>query len=320
MSKNRTQKTGNNQGDKNNKINGELKDFLVSPDDNSFGFPRSVIDYPFTTKITKKIYHSEKIATIFFNFDPKGYPVNVLPGQFLMIWVPEIDEIPISVSYINKGAELGITVKDVGEATHNLLQLKEGDYIGARGPYGTPFIFRGGYSVIIGGGIGIAPLRELIRSVGKHNQDKMFVILGAKTKEELIYLDELEKYLKGDVLKICTDDGTYGEKAFTTDIFNENLSELERRAGGFSNISVYACGPEIMLKKLFNICEEEDINFQASLERMMRCGFGICGLCVLDPLGLKVCKDGPVFSGDILRKVTDFGNYTRAADGKRKEI
>ena len=72
-----------------------------------------------------------------------------------------------------------------------------------------------------------------------------------------------------------------------------------------------------MMKKVFDICEKNGIEVQASLERMMRCGFGLCGLCVLDPLGIKVCQNGPIFTSDILRKTDDFGNYIRDFSGEK---
>jgi len=85
----------------------------------------------------------------------------------------------------------------------------------------------------------------------------------------------------------------------------------------FTKLIVYSCGPELMLYKLFQICEKHDIEFYASLERIMRCGCGLCGLCAIDPTGLLVCKDGPIFSRDLLRKMEDFGKFTRDITGKK---
>ena len=78
-----------------------------------------------------------------------------------------------------------------------------------------------------------------------------------------------------------------------------------------SNTIVYTCGPEIMMYNVFQICEKYNIELQASLERIMRCGCGICGLCAIDPLGLLVCKDGPVFNINTLKDMDDFGKYMR---------
>jgi len=83
---------------------------------------------------------------------------------------------------------------------------------------------------------------------------------------------------------------------------------------------VYACGPEIMIYKVFQICENYNIELKASLERIMRCGCGLCGLCSIDPLGLLVCKDGPVFSSKDLRRMEDFGKYRRDFTGKKIPI
>ena len=75
-----------------------------------------------------------------------------------------------------------------------------------------------------------------------------------------------------------------------------------------------------MKYKIFQICQEYDIEFYASLERIMRCGCGLCGLCALDPLGLLVCKDGPIFDKDSLKQIEDFGKYKRDFTGKKVKI
>jgi len=100
---------------------------------------------------------------------------------------------------------------------------------------------------------------------------------------------------------------------------------LENKINGytkndFSNLIVYACGPEKMNYKIFQICEKHNIELQASLERIMRCGCGLCGLCSIDPLGLLVCKDGPIFSSKDLRRMEDFGKYRRNFTGKKSLI
>ena len=136
-------------------------------------------------------------------------------------------------------------------------------------------------------------------------------------KNELLYVDELSSILKEHQLIICTDDGSFGYKGFTVGYFQENLHNLIKKAKKKENISVYTCGPEIMMKKIFDICENNNIYVQASLERMMRCGFGLCGLCVLDPIGVKVCQDGPVFDNEYLRKIIDFGIFERSISGEK---
>ena len=85
-------------------------------------------------------------------------------------------------------------------------------------------------------------------------------------------------------------------------------------------ITVYACGPEKMLYSLFTLSEKMGVRLQASLERWMRCAFGVCGLCALEPTGLLVCKDGPIFDNEILRQVEEFGKTHRDMSGKKFTI
>jgi len=98
-------------------------------------------------------------------------------------------------------------------------------------------------------------------------------------------------------------------------IFKEMLGTFNKK--DISNLTVYSCGPELMLYEIFKICKESNIEFYASLERIMRCGCGLCGLCALDPLGLLVCKDGPIFKLETLEKIQDFGKYQRDFTGKK---
>ena len=140
--------------------------------------------------------------------------------------------------------------------------------------------------------------------------------MGAKTSEELVYLNEFDK-IPDFRYAVCTDDGSTGYNGFTTKYFEENIESILKMVDKPSNVVVFTCGPEIMMKKIFEICEKHEIRMQASLERMMRCGFGLCGLCVLDPLGIKVCQDGPVFHSEILRKTDDFGKFKRTFSGEK---
>ncbi|MFC2174262.1 dihydroorotate dehydrogenase electron transfer subunit [archaeon] len=220
-----------------------------------------------------------------------------VPGQFIMVWVPGVDEIPISLSAPNQ-----ITVKRVGDATNALLNLKKGDFIGVRGPYGNGFAIEGHRVLLVGGGVGIAPMKALA-----HSGEKDFTsIIGAQDKTELFY----KKYFPG--LHVCTDDGSEGEKAFTTVVAERLLKEQEFDA-------VAACGPEIMLKFLFKICEEANVPVYFSMERWMKCGFGVCGHCSVDPTGWRVCKEGPVADSKILRD-SEFFNYKRDQAGREVKL
>jgi dihydroorotate dehydrogenase electron transfer subunit len=240
------------------------------------------------------------------------------PGQFAMIWAPGVDEIPMSISDCDKNGNWSITVRNIGECTNAIFNLKQGDLVGVRGPLGNWFEFPKEKSknlILIGGGIGMAPLRFLSQELYKH-KISFILIQGAKVKSELIFKTQFQMLKKNSSdIFFCTEDGSYGTKGVTTLAFERILETYSKRL--FSNAIVYTCGPEQMIYKIFQICEKYNIELQASLERIMRCGCGLCGLCVLDPLGLLVCKDGPIFKLEALKKIQDFGKYTRDFTGRK---
>jgi len=250
-------------------------------------------------KIEKVIIHDSHHKTLFFSCEKCRLAE---PGQFAMIWIPSIDEIPMSLSHI--GEMQAITVKKVGEATHALYEMEEGDRIGIRGPYGKGFTEKGGKALFVAGGIGIAPLLPLIK---KYKGEK-HVILAARTKSMLLFENELAKIAR---LHIATDDGSHGFKGFATDLMKKLIDEQEFDI-------VYTCGPEIMMKKVFDICKKNGMDMQASLERYMKCGIGICDSCSIN--GYRVCKDGPVFDFATISKMPDFGKWKRNEAGKKITI
>ncbi len=273
-----------------------------------------------TVKIQKIIEECKDVKTVYFNIkENDNRDINPpKPGQFVMIWVPGVDEIPMSISDCDNNGNWAITVKKIGECTDSLSKLKIGDYIGVRGPLGNHFNLPTNNSkkvFLIGGGIGMAPLKFLSTQLSLNNI-KHTIIEGVKIKEEIIFKNAFLE-LATEVY-YCTDDGSYGIKGFSSDIFKKMLTDYSKKV--LSNIIVYSCGPEIMLYKLSQICQESNIEFFASLERIMRCGCGICGLCALDPLGLLVCKDGPVFDLQTLKKIQDFGKYQRDFTGQKINI
>ncbi|MFX0021342.1 MAG: dihydroorotate dehydrogenase electron transfer subunit [Candidatus Hermodarchaeota archaeon] len=273
-----------------------------------------------TVRIQKIIDECKDIKTLYFSIKEHDNLIDITPkpGQFVMIWVPGVDEIPMSISGCDDDGNWAITVKNVGECTKAIYNLKIGDYIGVRGPLGNFFkvptdnlktVF------LIGGGIGMVPLKFLSVELG-YNQIKHTIIEGVKVKDELIFEDVFNELASETFY--CTDDGSFGIKGVSSDIFKEMLKDYSKK--DLSNIIVYSCGPEIMLYKLSKICDENNIEFYASLERIMRCGCGLCGLCALDPLGLLVCKDGPVFDLKTLKKIQDFGKFQRDFTGKKINI
>jgi dihydroorotate dehydrogenase electron transfer subunit len=221
------------------------------------------------------------------------------PGQFVMVWVPGVDEIPMALS-----GEDTISVQEVGDATKAMFRLEKGDLLGIRGPFGNGFSVEGRV-LAVAGGIGAAPLLPLAM------QGKVEVFLqGAATGKELPFRKALARAAD---LRVATDDGSGGHNGFVTDL----LGEVNLRDYG----SVCVCGPEPMMRTALRILDEAGIadRGQFSLHRYMKCGVGLCGSCAIDPDGSRVCREGPVFRGDRLAG-TEFGKYTRDASGRRKQI
>jgi dihydroorotate dehydrogenase electron transfer subunit len=225
----------------------------------------------------------------------------VRPGQFYMIWIPGIDEIPMSASYTN--AEKGITVKEIGEATRALGSLKVHDRIGIRGPYGNGYEIPAGKVLIAGGGTGMASLLPAAEMIT--DRDRVDVLIGAKTAGEILLLERARMASKD--VHVSTDDGSMGEKGTVVDLVQEHLGM--RRYD-----MVLGCGPERMLSALLKVCDDASVECQLSLERFMKCGAGLCGSCVID--GIRVCREGPVFSSIELRKMKEFGSSKRDECGR----
>jgi len=242
-------------------------------------------------KIEKIKDETPTIKTFFFkdNSEPE-------PGQFYMIWIPGVDEFPMSISYI--GDEKAFTVKRIGKGTTAMHKLKEGDKLWIRGPYGKGFEMEDGYALIIGGGSGMATLGPLIEKV------KGDVIIAARTKDELLFVDRF----KDRNVYIATDDGSAGFKGYATELAREMIKSKDYSI-------IYTCGPEIMMRKIIDMGIERGIKVQASLERLMKCGIGICDSCSIN--GYRVCVDGPVFSEKELVKMQDLGRYKRDKAGRR---
>ena len=265
-----------------------------------------MINEPKIVEITEIIDETPTIKTFKFNWDMEtlGKPN---PGEFLMVWNFK-NEKPMSIAQINDD-ELAITVKNIGEFTSQLHDLNIGDLIGVRGSYGNGFdnSFKGKKILAIGGGVGMAPINaiasDLIRKGNEIN-----VVAAAVTKDELLYCDSLEKL--GVNIHNCTDDGSLGFKGFATDCTSELL-----KSSTFDY--AFVCGPEIMMKGIYDILEEAEIPGQYSLERYMKCALGICGQCCVDEEGWRICVEGPVFENDKISQITEFGKYRRDASGVR---
>jgi NAD(P)H-flavin reductase len=221
-----------------------------------------------------------------------------MPGQFNMLYIPGIGEAPISISSAPSDKELTHTIRIAGDVTTSISKLKAGDVICMRGPFGSSWPMEEieeNSLMIIAGGLGIAPLRSVLREVSKKRPKKRgLIIYGAKTSKDIIFRDEFPRYRDNFDVFLTVDKADPEEywKGYigrVTDLFDKlTVDPL--------NTVVFICGPEIMMQS----CIKELIikgfageKIFLSMERNMNCGLGICGHCMFGPKF--ICKDGPVF-------------------------
>ncbi len=231
------------------------------------------------------------------------------PGQFVMLWLPGVDEKPISIA-LDDGNQLVLTICSRGKTTQQMAEMKVGDKLGIRGPFGTNFHFSEGETLaLVGGGYGAAPLYFVAHRAIKAGC-KIEFIEGARSKDYLIYIEKL-KALKNLNLHISTDDGSKGYKGYNTELLKQVIDDVKVD-------KIMTCGPEIMMRKVGEIGDSKGVPAFVSIERYMKCGFGVCGQCVVDPLGIRTCVSGPVMNYKVAKMFDDFGNYHRDSVGKKQ--
>jgi len=235
---------------------------------------------------------------------------NAQPGQFLMVWIPGVDEIPMSILGVEAEGLVSVAVKRVGQATTALHGAKEGDIVGVRGPFGNSFSMIKGSVLMVAGGTGTAPLVFLANRL-LPRMTRGFFVLGARTESELLFMNQLEQSFNRSHVQLVTstEDGSCGVTGLCTE-------PVERILAKETFNIIYTCGPEKMLRRVFELAEEHRTNLEASLERLMRCAIGLCGSCTIGRY--RVCADGPVFTSKQLREVkTEFGNSKRDQTGRK---
>jgi len=219
------------------------------------------------------------------------------PGQYVMVWIRGVDEIPMSFS----GPDT-ITVQSVGEATAALFKLGAGSTIGLRGPLGNGFVLRGKRILLIGGGVGAAPL-AFLGEMALEAGIEVASLLGYRSEADLIFRDRFEAL--GETI-ITTDDGSLGIHGRAAAGLKElNLYDFDQ---------IYLCGPEMMMWDIISRTREHAEKTQACINRYFKCAAGVCGSCCLDPDGIRVCVEGPVIMADRLLD-SEFGRYRRGPTG-----
>ena len=263
----------------------------------------------FIYNIKAKILSKEKVAPNIFliKLSAPSVAKDALPGQFIHIKCSKDNypllRRPLSIHRINKEkGEIFILFQIIGEGTKLLSQREVGDNLDILGPIGNGFnIYPESRKImIVGGGIGVAPLLALCEESIRQGKE-VGVLIGA-LKKELVIGEESFKIL-GAKVDVATDDGSYKHKGLVTDLLEGSIKE------GWLADQLFACGPKPMLKKIGEIALQVNINYQVSLEERMACGIGACLGCVCkiktkDKREYKVkyeykrvCVDGPVFTG-----------------------
>ena len=235
-------------------------------------------------------------------------PLTFRPGQFNMVYLHGTGEVPISISGDPSTPErLVHTIRSAGSVTTPMMKIRRGDVLGVRGPYGSPWPLDeavGSDLVIIAGGIGLAPLRPLIREALDRRQQfgKLVLLYGSREPDDLIFTRDLEDWRsRFDFQVSVTVDralGTWkGHVGVVTTL-------LPKSSFDPANTVAMVCGPEVMMR--FSALELLKMGVPPgqiyfSLERNMKCGVGLCGHCQFGPFF--VCKDGPVFSYSSIKRL-----------------
>jgi len=228
------------------------------------------------------------------------------PGQFNMIYVFGVGEIPISISGDPENTSQVVhTIRVVGSVTRAISQLESGDILGIRGPFGSGFpveFAEGDDVVIVAGGIGLAPLRPVMYKLlsNRDKYGKVILLYGARTPKDIIFHRELKKWrgrfdAEVEVTVDYADAGWHGNVGVVTTLISRvDFDPL--------NTTAFICGPEIMMRYTVLTLNNRGVpyeNIYVSMERNMQCAIGFCGHCQYGPYF--ICKDGPVFRFDKIR-------------------
>ncbi|MFO7896076.1 MAG: dihydroorotate dehydrogenase electron transfer subunit [Candidatus Cloacimonadales bacterium] len=257
------------------------------------------MDRRYTLPIARITEETAEIRTYTFRHN-----LQAEPGQFIMLTDFNGGEKPFSLSDCQP-EEFSITVKRVGAFTSRLFQKRVGDLLSFRGAYGSSFFISKKRVLLVGGGYAVPTFYFLIQRLQAAGAE-ITLINGARCQQDLLFSQRFAQ--QGINLHNCTNDGSCGEQATSVELAANLLQK-----GDFD--FVYASGPELMLKALQPHLLEVDYEFL--FERYMKCAIGICGNCTMDPLGLRLCVEGPVLPKAKIELLTEFGNYHRQPSGSR---
>ena len=242
----------------------------------------------------------ETADTCTLELDPQDGAISrPAPGQFTMLYAWGVGEVPISVSGLAPNGRLVQTIRDVGAVTHKLCALDSGTTVGVRGPLGRGWPvdeLSVADVVVIAGGLGLAPLRPAVSALlANRAQFRRLVLLyGARTPEDLLFRDELERWSRDGVDVQMTVDAADAGWHGPVGVVGKLVARAEFDP---SSSAALMCGPEVMMRFTAVALADRGVAAErtyVSLERSMKCGVGQCGHCQLGPT--LVCLDGPVYS------------------------
>jgi NAD(P)H-flavin reductase len=251
--------------------------------------------------IKRVVWETDDTFTMLLDMSKAREPFSFLPGQFNMLYVFGVGEAAISISSDpTKPQTLIHTIHRVGTVTSALAQMKRGDMVGLRGPFGTSWPVEAARRkdvCVIAGGIGLAPLRPVIYSLLRERKKygRIILLYGARSPLDLLYRVELEEWSREHNMEVLVtvdrgDSSWKGYIGVVTSLFS--YIKLDSRA-----TVAYVCGPETMMKYTIDELERRGLpedQVYVSMERNMKCAVGFCGHCQYGPDF--ICKDGPVFS------------------------
>ncbi|MBC8207907.1 MAG: FAD/NAD(P)-binding protein [Desulfobulbaceae bacterium] len=257
--------------------------------------PRSAI----IREITRE---TDSVSTFVMSFidELENNSFSYQPGQFMMVSVAHQGEAPISISSSSLQSDFfSLTIRNSGRLTKAMHSLKPGNVIGLRGPYGTAFPLeemQGRNLLIVGGGIGMAPLRSVVHTCCRQPDHfgKVSVLYGSQNPGELCFQSEMQSWKEAGVdcrlIVDAADNGWQHQVGLVTDLLTDEFRPQKKKD------LALVCGPGIMIRFVIQRLEElgySPENIFTTLERHMKCGFGLCGHChCREKL---VCVDGPVF-------------------------
>jgi len=279
------------------------------PEEPAVAGPQTDVMVPAAYRVESVVRETKDTFTLGMKPEDGGARTGFAPGQFSMLYVFGVGELPISISGDpEEPGRLVYTVRSVGPATKALVSSKPGDAVGVRGPFGTSWPLeaaRGRDVLIVAGGIGLAPLRPVIYHVLRHRDDyvRLIVLYGARSPGDRLFRKELEAWNRlPDTHVLSTVDyggATWrGRVGVVTTLFRYVRLHPDRTVA-------MICGPEIMMRYVIGELENNRgvpaSNIYLSMERNMKCAVGFCGHCQFGPHF--ICKDGPVFPYDRLRNL-----------------